>query len=208
MPFPLWSTQNKRGVKLCISIVGWRKQKKKEFWIKLWPVIELLLLLAVRRLFNSFDLLEKCQKGPREEDTRLSLAKNTHRTGCTVWYLLFEYEPNINANDTMAGRENSLCISLLISMLLCLKKKKCLSGNLPTHSVLLQGWWDVDTRITYGDIRICKQKEDGDKNKATVEQRFPAADCNSSYSIFSALLFQKQLALAVLDSSFVMRMWD
>lgn len=166
------------------------KAKKIEFWIKLWPVIELLLLLTVRRLFNSFDSLEKCQKGPREEDTRLSAAKNTHRTWCTVWYLLFEYEPNINANDILAGRENSLCISLLISMLLCFKKKKkSLSGNLPTHSVLGQGWWDVDTKITYGDIRICKQKEDGDKNKATVEQRFPAADCNSSlqYIFCSAL---------------------
>lgn len=100
-----------------------RESKKPDFWIKLWPVIELLLLLTVRRLFNSFDLLEKCQKGPREEDTRLSVARNTHRTGCTAWYLLFECEPNINANDILAGRENSLCISLLISMFCCLKKK-------------------------------------------------------------------------------------
>lgn len=95
-----------------------RESTKIEFWIRPWSVIELLLLLTARWLLNSFDLFEKCQKGSREEDTRPPLAKNTHKTGCTVWYLLLEYEANINANDTLPGRENSLCISLLILVLL------------------------------------------------------------------------------------------
>lgn len=122
MPFPLSSSPNKREVKLCVLLLV-RESTKIEFWIRPWSVIELLLLLTVRWLLNSFDLLEKCQKGTAEEDTRLPSAKNTRRTGRTVFYLLLEYETNINANDILPGRENSLCISCAhFSVTLSLKK--------------------------------------------------------------------------------------
>lgn len=116
------------------------------------------------------------------------------------------YEPSINANDTLPGRENS-CISLLISApLRLLKKLERQSCHAFSVGSAARRCRDKDNLWS---CRVCKQREDKDKNKNNSRAEVSLNNaCLTVYCTVCSTVSHSACPHCAWLSSFVTLMWD